>query len=306
MKAMEPDLVGARTPGDLLVVYSRVAEDTWDWLAGVKGAPPEIFGEKPDRKRGFIAHHNVLYWLLRRGYPFQTTFLDNPDPQRLAAAKVLIVPFPFSLKESEVKTLEEQANAGKTVILMSELSPADEMGQPLAQPRLARLFGGRSMNPRAEGVIEADLGQGKVLFLGGDFAVRLFAEMKPVKGPLAVVPLPVFDPTRAAQMEKLLASAMGRPVSLFAEQPGQDVEAALFEGPNGPMLLLINWDFTQPAKVQLRRPAENVACMAWGYAIMRDATVTPIQHTIAGDRWEVELAPQEARLLKIANAPRPE
>ena len=46
--------------------------------------------------------------------------------------------------------------------------------------------------------------------------------------------------------------------------------------------------------------------MAAGFAIMRDATVVPMQHSIAGDPWEVELSPQEARLLKISNAPRPE
>jgi hypothetical protein len=275
MKAMGSDLLNARTPGDLLVVYSRNSEDTWDWLAGVKGAPPEVFGEKPDRKRGFIAHHSVLYWLLRRGCPFQMTFLDNPDPERLKAAKVLIVPFPFAITDSQVAVLEELARAGRTVILMSEFSPADEMGQPLAQPRLARLFGGRTVDPRAEGIVEANFGEGKVIFLGGDFAVRLFAEMKPVKGPRAVVPLPAFDPARTEQFEKLLASALGGPASLFAEQPAQDVEAAVFNGPNGPMLLLVNWDFASPATVQLRSPGEGAACMLAGYSIFRDATVTP-------------------------------
>ncbi|MBM4083558.1 MAG: hypothetical protein FJ272_02115 [Planctomycetes bacterium] len=299
MQAMEPHVLTARVPGELLVLYSRASEDSWHWLAD-KNVLPTAQDEKPNAKRGFQAHRNALYWLLRRGYPFQMTFVDNPDPERLKAAKALIVPFPFSLKDSEVKAIEDQARAGKTVILMSELSPVDELGKVLAEPRLARLFAGQKPDPRADGAVEASVGKGKVMFLGGDFAMKLFEEWKPNKDPKSTVQLPGFDVARTATLEKLITAALGRPASLFAEQPAQDVEAALLEGKQGRLLLLINWDFTNAAQAHLRSPVGG-ACQAEGFAISRDATVKDVRTTYSGDRWTIELSPQEARLLKLVS-----
>jgi hypothetical protein len=226
------------------------------------------------------------------------TFLDNPDPQRLSEAKVMVVPFPFALKDSEVRVIEDQARSGKTVLLMSELSPVDKLGQGVTQPRLARLFGNRAVKPHEEANVEAVLGKGKVIFLGGDFAVRLFEEIKPVKGPMAVVPLPAFDKNRTDTLEKILATCIGKPLSLFAQQPEQDIEATCLEGPRGLLLLLINWDSASPSKVHLRLPAGT--CEAEGYSILRDATVRKIHTTLSDEPWVVELQPQEARLLEMA------
>lgn len=300
MQKMESDVLKCRVPGETLVLYSRASEDSWHWLAG-KGVLPEVFDEKPNPKRGFVAHRNVLYWLLRRGYPFQMAFLDSPDPQRLKAAKVLIVPFPFSLRESEVKVIEDQARSGKTVVLLSELSPVDERGQPLPTPRLTRLLGAQKVDAKSEGIFENKLSRGRVVFLGGDFAARLFAETKPEKDPKATVPLPAFDEVRTATLERAITLGTTKPVSLFATKPAQDVEATLLEGSNATMLLLINWNFTSPATVQLRRAALAGAKRVDGYAILRDSTVKEIHAPCSGDPWTVELAPQEARLLNLSN-----
>ncbi|NCO37579.1 MAG: hypothetical protein COZ06_32580 [Armatimonadetes bacterium CG_4_10_14_3_um_filter_66_18] len=299
MKAMEPALVKTRVPGELLVLYSRASEDAWHWLAG-KGVLPKLVGEKPNPKRGFVAHRNVLTWLLRRGYPFQTTFLDNPDPARIKAAKLLIVPFPFSLKESEVEAVEQQATAGKTVVLMSELSPVDQLGQPVAAPRLARLFGSRPLDPSAEGATEVAVGRGKVVFLGGDFAVRLFADTPPMKDPKGVVPLLAFDSLRTSLLEKHLAhSVPGSLDSLFAAQPVQDVETTLLEGGGTRLLLLTNWDTTDHAQVGIPRSRLRGSKRVDGYAILRDGTVSRLREACTGEPWTVNLAPQETRLLRL-------
>ena len=167
MHAMESELADGEVPGDVLVCYSRRSEDTWDWLSRAQAVNPD------DAKRGFVAHRNVLYWLLRRGYPFGMTFLEHPDPARVSEARVLIVPFPYSLTESETELLREQAGAGKTVVLMSELSPVGELGQTLPSPRLAALFGQGAA--AAQGDAEYVLGKGHVVFLGDDFAVSLLS-----------------------------------------------------------------------------------------------------------------------------------
>lgn len=301
MREMEPYVLEARVPGDVLVLYSRASEDTWDWLARTK-IPPQLLGPKPNPKRGFLAHRNVLYWLLRRGYPFQMTFLDHPDPQRLRASKVLIVPFPFSLKEAEVQTLAAQARIGKTVLLLSELSPVDEWGQPLDSPRLARLFSNQTVNPFTEGPVVGKVGPGQVVFLGGDLALRLFEETPPQKDPQGTVPLLAFDEARSRTLEKALLAALGKPISLFAQPPVQDVEVCLLEGRSGQVLLLINWDLARPASVQLRLPPGKGSRLAEGYAIRSDASAKPLRATCPGGHWTVELAPQEARLLRFLPA----
>jgi len=280
IEAMEPSLQGARVPGEVLVLCSRKSEDTWHWLAG-KGIAPDRFDATPNPKRGFVAHRNVLYWLLRRGCPFQTTFLDHPDPARLREARVLLVPFPFSLSEAEVKTLEQQVRAGKTLIVMSENSPVDELGRQLPQPRLARLLA----NPDT---------QGRVTFLGDDFAVRLFEDLKPVKGPKAMVPLPAFDPERTATLEKLIGRR-----TLFSRQPDRDVEATVLDGPRGRLLLLTNWDMTQSAEVSLRLAGPRAPRRASGFAILSDATVKTVETRLTGEDWTTTLAPQEAQLMKL-------
>jgi hypothetical protein len=63
------------------------------------------------------------------------------------------------------------------------------------------------------------------------------------------------------------------------------------------LLLLINWDATAKAKVALRSPA--AACRAEGFSILGDATVQSVRMDCAGERWTAELAPQEARLLRL-------
>lgn len=280
MEAMEPAVLDARVPGEVLVLCSRKSEDMWHWLAG-KGIAPDRFGTNANPKRGFVAHRNVLYWLLRRGLPFQMTFLDHPDPARLREAKVLLVPFPFALSEAEAKTLEQQARAGKTLIVMSETSPVDEQGRLLPQPRLGQLLA----DPAT---------QDRVTFLGEDFAVRLFEELKPVKGPKALVPLPAFDATRTATLERLIARH-----SLFSQQPDGDVEATVLDGPRGRLLLLINWDTAQSANVSLQLPGPRPARRATGLAILPDASVKPVEARLPGAVWTTTLAPQEARLVRL-------
>lgn len=305
MTAMKDDLRNAEPPGEVLVVYSRASEDTWHWLAGLpqqyrNADTPlgDILGKSPNPRRGFLAHRNVLYALLRRGVPFQTTFLDNPNPRRLRVAKVLLVPFPFSLTEAQVQLLERQARERKTVVLFSELSPVDENGQPVIPPRLHRLLGSPPASPGG-GIRTARLGAGRVVFLGRDAAMSLFRPQEPVKDRKTVVPLPSFVAHPAAVMDRVLTEALGHSPSLFADPPPVDVEAALLTGGKAPLLLLINWAAAQPAQVSLRRDCLQGAVRAAGYGILGDATVKVVSYDCARDPWTVDLAPQEARLLRL-------
>jgi len=306
IRAMESELGKTRVPGELLVLYSRTSEDVWHWLAGLPEAErrkearlASVLGDAPNPRRGFIAHRNLIYWLLRRGYPFQMTFIEHPDPARLQAAQIVLVPFPFALPQPHASLLERLARSGKTVILMSELSPVDELGQPVPTPRLARLFTAFKDEPGKGGIASSTIGRGKVLFLGGDFAVELFEQVAPMKDPKGVVPLPPFDAEKTQALQRLLAEHAHRPLSIFSEQPKADVETTLLEGGTSRLLLLINWETSSPADVRLRRAALRSAKSVEGYAITPDAHVRMVKQKITGDPWAVHLTPQEAMLLRL-------
>lgn len=287
MREMEPYLLEARTPGEVLVLYSRTSEDIWHWLAGTP-SPPAIVGAKPDPRRGFQAHRNVLYWLLRRGIPFRMTFLENPDPARLREARVILVPFAPALSSAHLQTIRAQLQAGKTVVTLGPLATMDERGVPTT----------RSLGAPGRGPLAAT--KGKLIHLGDDFSTKLFPELPPMRDPKGTVPLPPFVPGPTARLEQVLAGVLGRPASLFAAQPARDVEATLLRGPRGRLLLLTNWNPRRPAQVALRQSAVGGPARAQGFAISRAATVKPVRMELSGAGWRFRLAPQESRLVRLS------
>ena len=298
MREMEPFIVGTQEPGEIVVLCSRNSEDIWQWLAKTKKLAAE-FGETPDPNRGFVAHKNALYFLLRRGYPFRMTYLDNPDPSRLAAARVVLVPFPFALKESEAAALNDLAAQGKTVVVLSELSPVDELGQTLPTPRLAPLFGNTVPPRNADGPVTAAVGKGSAVFLGNDLAIRLFEPVTPVRDPKLKVPVAPFAAATCAALDQALTTALGKPAPLFATQPGEDVEVTVVDGPRGRLLLAINWDTAKATDIALRAESTKGATRATGFSIDADAQVKPLTLPLTAGDWRLHLGPQETVLLRL-------
>jgi len=298
VQSMESYFVDAAPPGDVLVLYSRRSEDTWDWL-GRAHYEDTRFRPAEDPKRGFIAHKNVLYWLLRRGYPFRMTFLEHPSSERLAACRVALVPFPLALTQAEVDVISRLAERGATVILMSELSPFDPLGQLRAELALLRLFGDENPDRAGPGPVVVSLGRGRLVFLGDDFANRLFAPAPPVKDPKKHVPLAAFDAARTALLERLIADALGAPGSMFARQPSEDVEVAVVDGCRGRLAAVVNWDRARSVTVALRPGAARGKRRAEGFCIDASGRVSqPVYRVPAGD-WNLRLDPQDALLLHL-------
>jgi len=288
MEAMEPFVLDAVPPGDVVVLYSRRSEDAWDWL-GRNGNLPHSVLEGADPKRGFSAHRNVLYYLMRRGIPFRMTFLENPDPEVLKSARVVIAPFPFALSKGETELFYELVDKDKTILLMSQIAPADEFGQDLEEPRLRDIF----KRGRSRGYYGR-----RVVWVGSDVATELFAELDPTKAPTERVPLPPLEGERISPLERHLRSYLRRDPSLFAQQPVQDVEVVAADGSKGRVVLVINWDVETPVTVRLARRNIGRFTVAKGYAITADAKVSALSLQPA-DVYTMRLQPQEARLLHL-------
>ena len=297
MRAMEPYLAEGEVLGDILVAYSRRSEDIWDWLARAS-ATDRVGHSDVGAKRGFIAHRNVIYGLLRRGYPFRMTFLENPDPRRLAEAKVILVPFPFALAESEVTALMDQAKAGKTIVLMSELSPADERGQLRPEPALTPLVGGPA-DLSSPDAVSHQVGDGQAIFIGADLATNLFEAIPPAKDPTKRVPLPPFRADRIGQLEAVLEDALGRSTSLFARLPDADVEAGWLVSPTAYVLLAINWETETTADCRMQLPVEDRGWDLKGRRISPGGTVETVARRLDTNRLDLRLEPQEAYLAAL-------
>ena len=305
MREMEPYVLDSATSAEVLVLYSRRSEDTWHWLARAKAkiaseitleAQAGDDGEplraiKTNERRGFLAHRNVLYWLLRRGYPFQTTFIERPDPAKLQAAKVVLVPFPLALEEAEAQRIAQLARNGAKVVIMSELSPLDSVGRTLPKPRLAALFGADAPDKNTPGPVVATVGKGQVVFLGNDFARRLFNDSEPQKDRAARVPVLDFNGPRTAVLEHTLGTSQ----RVLARQPDVDVEVTMAKGSQGKVLLAINWDLVQTATVALQPAALGNATQARGFSIDANAKVTSVIYALPS----LQLAPQQAVLLHL-------
>ena len=284
MQALEQYVADGEVPGEVLVCYSRRSEDTYDWLA--RADATERLGEgDAHSKRGFQAHRNVLYALLRRGIPFRMTFLEHPDPARLEQARVLLVPFPYALTEEETKLLRDQAAADKTVILMSEQSPVDEFGQVLDAPRLAE-------------AVEA----GDLTFLGRDFAMELL-EAFPQKGvPDVKVMLPALDEGEAGRLEAMLDEALERKAGLLVEAPPEDVEVALLESPRATVVLAVNWETERTAEVTLQLPGPKRRESVEGRRVLPGGKVERVEARVQGGRLGLVLGPQEAVMVAFPKA----
>ncbi len=299
MREMEPYLTDAEPAGDILVLYSRRSEDIWDQLGG-SGRLPARFGPEKNAKRGFIAHKHVLYYLLRRGCQFQMTFIENPDPAKLARARVLIVPFPLALNQQEADLLTDLVRQGKTAIVMSELSSLSEYGEPLPEPRLGGLFPGALLDRDQPHPVQAAFGRGAAVFLGGDSAVRLFEPIAAQKDPKTKVRLPAFSRRTAGLLDRLLTRALGRPAGALAAQPAGDAEITVLDGPGGRMLLAVNWESSADVDIAIRRTTIGRRRRAEGFAITADAAVRPLVRELPREGpWRFRLAAQEAWLLRL-------
>jgi len=296
MQAMEPYVAQGEVPGEVLVCYSRRSEDTWDWLARA-GATDRVGTEAVNPKRGFIAHRNVLYTLLRRGIPYRMTFLEHPDPARLKEAKVLIVPFPYALTEEEAKLLRAQADAGKAVIVLSERSPVDENGELLPQPRL-----GDPIDQTVElagGVLLQRTVRGAVTFVDGDLAVNLSEPFPPRDKPTVKVVLPPVRSQEVGALETLVKSGLDRDPSLFAQPVAEDVEVALLESPRAHVLLAVNWEPDKQAVCSLRLPIPKRKWQTEGRRILPSGEVKSVDSSVDGNGLQVTLQGQETYILAL-------
>lgn len=220
LETIDPWLARARPWPGIAVLHSRASEDWWRFYCqGLKEGeePAAPTPERPlthpsaDPRYASLAQVEPLMALLRCGLPTDLFYLDSVRAEELRDYPVILVPFPYAVDERAAGLLRELAEAGKRVVVISEVGTLTQDGRLRDRPALLDLLGlteapsGRRESPLApppEGaadetflvyaevrlapgaqviskagdapaMIERTLGKGTVCFLAGEFGTGL-------------------------------------------------------------------------------------------------------------------------------------
>jgi len=206
VRRLEADgLKEATVPSQIAFLYSRASDDWWELKESV--------GRKPypnSAMAGYLNHAACMRMLCSNGHPFRLYYLDQPTTlARVAEAKVLVVPFAYSIGDRACEILDAALRNGARLLIVCRLGETDEFGTAREQPALQRF-----------------LGRAGVKFLDVDMSV-CGAERS------------VREAFQAALVELL---GEDRPLTFNAY--GRDVEAGMLERADGggKFVFLVNWD----------------------------------------------------------------
>ncbi|MBU0609968.1 MAG: hypothetical protein KKI08_18935, partial [Armatimonadetes bacterium] len=227
-------------------------------------------------------------------------YLETAQEQQLAPYRVIVVPFPFAIGDTQVAQLRKLASAGKTVIIMSQVGALDEIGQRRDTPALLDLCGLTALPTEDTARHVQKLGKGQVVFLGDAYAhgLPLHRDNQKRTRTERILPDPL-NMERTGVLDETLKQACGCEPWALGDMTGTDVEArSLINAAGEPVLLAINWE-NEPQTVDLRVPLTK-AKLFTGFRLGPDGKLTP--SSIKGQamgrsvQFKLTLRPQEACL----------
>lgn len=254
LQAADAWLGGLHPPQLIAFLYSRASDDLWRFYAEHSGqnAP-----QNPENNLRYaaMAQKEVLYYLLRRGIPFDLYYLESVREKQLAPYRIIIVPFPLAIADSQFSMLKQLALHGKTIIFTSQWGSLDELGQKRPAPVFATLFNVKAPPQDPQTIMKWRLGKGSFIYLGDAYGYGLPVHRNNQKRTRQerIWPDPLHR-ERVAVWDKLLQEACVKEPWTLAHFTDKDVEAtAVFNARQEPILLAINWE-NEPQKVALRAP----------------------------------------------------
>jgi len=278
---IDPWLDGVTPEPGVALLFSRASCDAWRmWLGRKDAEPPFATRGITDPRYASIAQKEVLYYLLRHGYPTTLYYLDAVQAEELAGQKILVVPFALAISDGRVALLERLTAGGKRVVLMGETGALDETGAARQIPALRQL-----------------IGKPNVVFLEGDVAAALPLNRDNEKRTRTerIHPSPL-NPAPAKAVRGLVEPIVGPP--LLGRLPeGDDVEVCISTDRRGQRLFLaINWD-SRERSVDLPKRACFDTPPLEAYLLGPDGQWAPWKGSF---RPELKLKGQEALVARLA------
>ncbi len=310
LERIDPWLEGAEPVKRVAFLYSRASDEYFSYYTHPEPNMDMLTHETDDPRYPFLAQKEVLYYLMRAGVPTDLYYLDRVSAEELADYAAIVVPFPFAVSEEQAGMLETLAQAGKTVIVISEFGRVDERGVPYERPVLLDLLGledapgGQktaelnAADPRVSGeftvyetvepapdtevlatadgtpaILHAAAG-GTVIFYAGEFGIDLPANYDNQAQDRTVRVRPdELSRAHATALGALFAPEAGGPALQSQIVPDQDVELSLMRNAAGDLLLFaINWE-EQAASVEAVLPRGGGGR---GFRLAADGSVGPV------------------------------
>ncbi len=300
LKEADPWLGGLHAPPLVAVLHSRAADDLWRFYAKPPAPPAVATTPTEDPRYAAVAQKEVLYALCRRGVPVDLYYLETAQARQLQSYRAIVVSFPYAISDGQAALLRNLAASGKTVIVISQVGPLDEVGLPRSQPALLDLCGLRDVPTDETARVSHPVGKGRVVFLGDAYGHGLPLSRDNQKRTRTERILP--DPLNLERVNVLaetLQQACGGEPWALSRMTDQDVEArCLVNAAGQPVLLAINWE-NEPQAVELHVPLTK-ATNYTGFRLGSDGRVTSssvkAQAGKDGVRFKLTLQPQEACL----------
>ncbi|MCE5217897.1 beta-galactosidase trimerization domain-containing protein, partial [bacterium] len=140
LKQADPWLGHLQPVKRVAYLHSRAADDLWRFYT--RPTPSALLTHAvEDPRYAAVAQHEVLYYLFRRGVPTDLYYLESVQEAQLADYPVIVVPFAFAIADRQAEVLNQLAQQGKTVVVISECGSLDQMGMPRTKPALLDLCG---------------------------------------------------------------------------------------------------------------------------------------------------------------------
>lgn len=155
---VSPWIENARPAPRVALLYSRAGEDFWS-LAHEDPETSAIndgsmamrnmltiqdanyvshhLNVKAEKSRGFRAHKNVAHFLLKKGVQFKLVFIDSLRPEDLRDIDFLVMPFPYSVNQSQAEIIKSfLKDPTKEAVICEHLGEIDEKGAANKRPAL--------------------------------------------------------------------------------------------------------------------------------------------------------------------------
>jgi len=171
LQDIEPWLLGSSSPSQIVLLYSRASEDFY------RGRKPRGFR----RAYACDAHSEVLRFLFASGCPFRMRFLDQLREEDLAGARLLVLPFPYSVPREKARVLERAVRRGARLLAISEYGQMDEDGDEHTRPALLDLLGLKEVRVTPVETKLDFLPDSPILpgYSSGDFVFSMHQSVKP-------------------------------------------------------------------------------------------------------------------------------
>jgi len=215
---------GSRPAPGIAFLFSRASCDWWRFYAQAEGSPAGILGDhgSDDPRYAAMMQKELLYALLRQGYPVTLYYLDSLRADELAAHPVVVAPFCYAIGDQQAAMLRQLA-AQKLVLIGDDHGRLDEAGLPRPRPAL-------------------DAAPGQLRFLPPGFCSGLVTDRSgEVRTRTERIVPPPLDAGRLDTLRRELAGAGVAPL-LQRPVDGDDVELAVRLNNRGErLLMMINW-----------------------------------------------------------------